>query len=126
MRGMNYRSIAITGASGGIGAALARQLAASGRAMALFGRDAARLDAVVHACRTKGADCMTSLLDVRNGQELRGALQAFDERHPVDLLVANAGMLGGRSLGQPVETADTARRVLETNLLAAVETIHAL
>jgi short-subunit dehydrogenase len=126
MRGMTYQSVAITGASNGIGAALARQLAAEGRTMALFGRDAVRLDAVAQACRMTGADCTTTLLDIRDRNKLRDALQAFDAAHPVELLVANAGILGGRPIDQPVESADTARCILETNLLATVDTVHAL
>jgi short-subunit dehydrogenase len=126
MRGMNYRSIAITGASNGIGAALARQLAAEGRVMALIGRDASRLEAVAQSCRTKGAECTTAQLDIREDRKLSDVLQAFDEAHPVELLVASAGILGGRPADQPVETADTARCVLETNLLATVDTVHAL
>jgi short-subunit dehydrogenase len=123
---MNYRSVAITGASNGIGAALATELAGEGCAMALIGRDAPRLQAVAERCRAKGADCMTAPLDIRDGEKLRPVLQEFDALHPIDLLVANAGILGGRPIDKPVETPGTARVVLETNLLATVETIHAV
>ncbi|MBV8186961.1 MAG: SDR family NAD(P)-dependent oxidoreductase [Alphaproteobacteria bacterium] len=126
MRGMNYRSVAITGASNGIGAALAGQLAGEGCAMALIGRDEARLQAVAERCRARGADCTTAQLDIRDGERMRSVLQGFDTRHPIDLLVANAGILGGRPIDKSVETAGTARAVLETNLLATVETIHAV
>src|SRR5215475_9675425 len=100
---MNYRGIAITGASNGIGAVLARQLAVPGCAMALIGRDAARLEAVAQACRDKGARCIAAALDIRDSRKLREALLRFDEAQPIDLLVANAGILGGRPADQPVE-----------------------
>ena len=60
MPDMDPKSIAITGASNGIGAALARALAGPGRQLALIGRDAARLEAVAAACRAKGAQCLTA------------------------------------------------------------------
>lgn len=123
---MDYRSVAITGASSGIGAALARAVAREGRAIALIGRDAARLQAVAEACRASGAECMVGLMDVRESDRLGSFLRTFDEQHPVDLLVANAGVLGGRPADQPVETAETARDVLEINLMASVATVHAL
>ena len=55
---MDFRTIVITGASSGIGAALARTLA-------LLGRNTERLEAVAVACRAKGATCRTANLDVR-------------------------------------------------------------
>ena len=51
----SFSSIVITGASSGIGEALALDYAAPGVALALTGRDAGRLDAVAAACRAKGA-----------------------------------------------------------------------
>src|SRR6516225_456706 len=52
------RSILITGASSGIGAALARAYAAPRIYLALSGRDAARLAAVANSCRERGAEVM--------------------------------------------------------------------
>ena len=50
-----FASIVITGASSGIGEALAVDYAAPGVALALNGRDAGRLESVAAACRNKGA-----------------------------------------------------------------------
>ena len=58
------RSILITGASSGIGEALARTYAAPGVALALTGRDQARLAAVAEACRVLGAAVRAEALDV--------------------------------------------------------------
>src|SRR5687768_1246071 len=49
------RSVVITGASSGIGRALALELAGQGARLALAARDAARLDEVAAACRARGA-----------------------------------------------------------------------
>ncbi len=126
MPDLDPKSIAITGASNGIGAALARALAAPGRQLALTGRDAGRLEAVAVACRAKGAQCLTAPIDVRDGERLSAFLGEVDGKVPIDLLVANAGILDGRHADQTVETGPAARRVLEVNLLSAVDTLHSV
>ena len=117
-------AIAITGASSGIGAALSRQLAEPGRVLALIGRDPARLEQVSADCRSKGASCRIGCLDVRDAGRLAAFLDAFDREQPIDIFISNAGILDGRHADQEVEDGETARRVLETNLLAAIDAVH--
>lgn len=121
---MDFRTIVITGASSGIGAALARALAAPGRTLALLGRNAERLESVATACRAKGATCRIASLDVTDTQRLSTFIEEIESGAPIDLLIANAGILDGRSADQTVENAEVARRVIETNLLAAVDLVH--
>src|SRR5436190_18108510 len=87
-----FASIVITGASSGIGEALALDYAAPGIALALNGRDAARLHAVAEACRARGATVDASRIDVTERAALADWLSAFERAHPVDLVVANAGI----------------------------------
>jgi short-subunit dehydrogenase len=97
-----FASIVITGASSGIGEALALDYAAPGIALALCGRDAGRLKAVAEACRAKGSAVDDSAIDVTDRAALAAWLIRFDDAHPVDLLVANAGISiddGNSSLG---------------------------
>ena len=126
MPNLDPKSIAITGASNGIGAALARALAGPGRQIALIGRDTDRLETVALACRAKGATCLVGSIDVRNSERLSSFLAEVDGKSPIDLLVVNAGILDGRHAEQIVETGPTARRVLEVNLLSAIDTVHAV
>ena len=121
---MDHRSIVITGASSGIGAALARRLAGSGRTLGLVGRDVGRLEAIAQACRSKGALCRTAALDVRDRSRLKDFLESFEQQHPIDLAIVNAGILDGRAVDQSIETGEAALSVLQTNLLAAIDTVH--
>jgi short-subunit dehydrogenase len=121
-----FQNIVITGASSGIGAALAGFYARPGAALGLIGRDPARLHAVANQARTAGAAVEEGLLDLRNRDALGLFLARFDAVHPIDLLIANAGVLDGRRADGTIENADVARRVIEINLLGAIDTLHAV
>lgn len=123
---MDYKTIIITGGSSGIGAALARALAAPGRSLILLGRSAERLGVVAESCRAQGAACHVESVDQTDADALSRVLEKIGREAPVDLLIANAGILGGRSADDPVESRMAARRVLETNLLATVDLVHVL
>lgn len=116
------RNIVLTGASSGIGAALAAEYAAPGATLLLIARDEARLGAVAAAARDAGATVETRAVDVTDAAALAEALLDFDARFPVDLLIANAGIARG---GLP-EPEGQARAVIETNLMGAVHTIEPL
>jgi short-subunit dehydrogenase len=88
----SFSSIVITGASSGIGEALALDYAAPGISLALSGRDAGRLQAVAEACRAKGAFVDAGNVDVADREAMAAWLTKFDDAHPIDLVVANAGV----------------------------------
>lgn len=121
-----FRTIAITGAGRGIGAALARVYAEPGSTLLLIGRDKARLDAVAADCAARGATVETAAVDVTEPERLAETLLAFDARHPVDLLIANAGVSGGLAPGRRMETFATAQKQLRINLEGAVATVTPL
>ncbi len=111
----------ISGASSGIGAALARRLARHpGAHLALLGRDAGRLAAVADACAAVGATTTLATLDVRNRAELSDWLLAFDAERPVDTVIANAGIAAGSLPGGHPEQADHVYEVLDVNLWGAL------
>ena len=88
------RHVLITGASSGIGAALAREYAAPGVRLALFGRDEGRARAVAEDCRAKGALVACILVDVTDPEAMADAVGLVDDAHPLDLVIANAGVSG--------------------------------
>jgi 3-oxoacyl-[acyl-carrier protein] reductase len=84
----------VTGASRGIGRAIAERLAAAGARLVLVGRrDPEALAAVEASCRARGADVLTQLVDVGGPGVAEAVRDAALERHGrVDLLVNNAAV----------------------------------
>lgn len=121
-----YRAIAITGASSGLGAALALSYAGPQTALGLIGRNRERLAATEAACRAAGATVEAAAIDVREADALATWLAAFDRTHPVELLIANAGVSGGPDPDSPGEPAETTRKQIDINLVGAVNTIAPL
>jgi len=116
----------ISGASRGLGAALARRLAAPGMTLGLLGRDRAALEAVAADCATRGARIRLGLLDVRDAEGMAALLRSWDAAVPVDLAVANAGTSAGTRPDGTPEDLEAARRQIEVNLLGALNLIHPL
>jgi short-subunit dehydrogenase len=90
---MKGRRIILTGASEGIGRALALELAARGARLALAARDRDRLESLAQECRARGADALAVPTDVTNTQDLEWlvaeTLKAFGG---IDAVVHNAGI----------------------------------
>ncbi len=121
-----FRTVVITGASSGIGAALARLYGRPGVTLGLVGRDAARLDAVGSELRTVGATVHEGLFDLRDRSALATYLTDLQSLQPVELLIVNAGILDGRRADGALEDCEAARRVIDINLLGAIDTVHAV
>jgi short-subunit dehydrogenase len=123
---MPYRVVVITGASSGLGAALAVSYAGPQTALGLIGRDEPRLAATAASCRAAGAEVETAAIDVADGPALEAWLGAFDDAHPIELLIANAGISAGPDPDNPGEPMAVTLRQIGVNLLGAVHTIAPL
>jgi short-subunit dehydrogenase len=121
-----FRAIVISGASRGLGAALARGFAAEGVRLLLVARSRAALEEVAAACAARGAAVRIAALDVRDAPALASALAAFAAEGPVDLVIANAGTSAGTAPDGAPEAAEEAVRVVEVNLVGAMNLVGPL
>jgi short-subunit dehydrogenase len=122
---MSYRTALITGASSGIGASLARRLAADGVELVLCARRQAELDRVAASIRDAGGRAHVRAVDVSDTNEIVRVVRAVDaELGGLDLVVANAG-IGGMV---PLERLswESIEPMVRVNFDAAVATLTAV
>ena len=113
------KSVLITGAARGIGAAAAKELAARGARVSLVGLEPEELEKVAAAC---GEGATVFECDVSDRDALRAAVDGTVERHGgIDVCIANAGIAAGgfTRLMDPAAN----ERILEVNLIGAVRTL---
>jgi len=117
------RHILITGASSGLGQALAASYAQSGAVLFLSGRNTERLEQVGGECRNKGAEVFTKPLNVEDTDSTKAWINDCDARYPLDLVIANAGVSAGTG-GPDGETDEQVRRIFDVNITGVLNTIH--
>lgn len=118
------KNVLITGASGGIGAELARDFAKQGASLALLARNGAKLSEVSEECKGAGSpDARAFPCDLTKDDELRGAVAAAVEAFGrFDVLVLNAG----RSMGcyfEEIRDADAIDYMLKLNVGGVVRAL---
>lgn len=124
---MKSKVVVITGASKGIGAELARQLAAKGARLVLAARNVGELETVAAQCRAAGASVITVKADVALERDcqaiMSGAALAFGG---IDVLVNNAGASMWARF-EDIEDLSILERIMQVNYMGAVYcTKHAL
>lgn len=115
-------NILITGASSGIGAALAREYAQAGTTLHLLGRNSERLQAVANDCRAKGAEVRTAKIDVTDKEAMQRYIEKADDASPLDLVIANAGISAGT--GGTQEPLEQVEKIFSVNVQGVLNTVQ--
>ena len=112
------RTALVTGASQGIGEAVARRLAASGARLVLAARSTDKLKALAEELRTAGAEAMPLTLDLAAPETIEESLAGLPEPFSaIEILVNNAGITEDKLLVRM--DLDAWQRVLSINLTGA-------
>ena len=110
-------NVLITGASSGIGEALALECAKRGDRLSHCGLNRERLDAVAEACRAAGATACAATVDVADEAAMRNWIVSCDAAAPLDRVFANAGV------GTGIEDEANVRRTFATNVGGVVNAV---
>lgn len=115
----------VTGASSGIGRALALELGRQGHAVALVSRSAEKLEALAKEIEAAGGKALVLAGDVRDAEAVVAAVQKAESAlGPLDRAVAVAGLATISPFLD--QTAEQARTMIETNTLGAIHLAHAV
>lgn len=109
-------NVLITGASSGIGEAVAWECAKRGDRLFICGRNRERLDAVAEKCRAI-TKVRADVIDVSDENAVREWILSCDEQSPLDVVFANAG------IGTGIEDEANVRRTFAVNVGGTVNTV---
>ncbi len=119
------KRVLITGASSGIGQAVALAFAGSGSDLALVSRSSAKLAAVADSVREKGADAKVYCLDLAEIEQVRTRMAAIAaDFGPIDILINNAGM--GYTGNLMAMSLEDWQRVMALNLTSVFQCLQAI
>ncbi len=110
------KSILITGASSGIGAALAEEYASPDVKLVLIGRNLCRLKTTQDICRRSGATVFMSVSDVTDEKAM---VKVFNDFGPFSLVIANAGI----SSSKEKNMAQNTREIFSVNIDGVANTV---
>jgi short-subunit dehydrogenase len=118
------RAVLVTGASSGIGEALAQRLGDAGAKVLLVARSADKLEEMKQAIEARGGVAFVYATDLSSAEDTQRAVEAILADHgQVDVLVNNAGMSIRRSVAKSYDRVHDFERTLSLNFLGAVRLI---
>lgn len=123
---MSGRTVLITGANKSIGYETARQLGRLGYRIWLGSRDSERGKVAAEQLRAEGHDVRLLAIDVTNDESVLAAaahVQADDGK--LDVLINNAGIIGGNPTAPSQEPISAIRDVYQTNVFGAIQVTQA-
>lgn len=115
------KAIIITGASSGLGAALAAKYSQNGHRLFLVARSKERLESIAKICRVSGAEAHVLIVDVTNSAEMEKHLNEIAYQYGIDIVIACAGVSAGTLDG--LETAMQVKEIFATNVNGVINTV---
>jgi short-subunit dehydrogenase len=120
-----HKNIVITGASSGLGYSFAKQYATKAHNLLLLGRNVNKLKLCKKECIKLGAkNVVIKAVDIKDMIAMSNALTGFDDRYPVDLIIANAGISAGTSNGG--ESYEQLKNIFDTNIYGVINSFFPL
>lgn len=120
------RTVFLTGASSGIGAALALAMARKGAVLALVARRQELLANLAAECDVAGGTARIFPCDVVDSAALQEAADKFrDEFGHIDIMIANAG-IGGNNRETRDYQPEAVKKLIDTNVLGATNAVYAV
>jgi short-subunit dehydrogenase len=116
----------LTGASSGIGEALAMEIGKRGAVLGLLARREEMLKELAEKCEAVGGKARVFAADVVDAEAVQKSADALrDEFGHIDILIANAGIGGNNKETRALEP-EAVKKVIDINLLGAVNSVHAV
>jgi len=115
-------NILITGATSGLGGALAEEYAEAGNILFLTGRNSEKLNQITKICQEKLAKVFSKIIDIKDAEAVKNWIQAIGQEFHLDLVIANAGISAGTSSG--TESENQIKEIFRTNIDGVLNTIN--
>jgi short-subunit dehydrogenase len=117
-----FMNILITGATSGLGWALAEVYAESANTLFLTGRNQEKLNQISQICQNKGAKVISKIIDIKNSAAVKSWIEEISREFNLDLVIANAGISAGTSSG--TESENQIKEIFSTNIDGVLNTIN--
>ncbi|MFT6332470.1 MAG: short-subunit dehydrogenase [Lentimonas sp.] len=115
-------NILITGATSGLGSALAEIYSEANNILFLTGRDQSRIDKITTSCQNLGAKVISKIIDIKNEKEVQSWIDQITSEFDLDLVIANAGISAGTSMG--LESDHQVKEIFATNIDGVLNTLN--